>query len=682
MPVADPRNTIDPARAASPDPDSRTGQSARASARRASIDSQARLRHRVRRLTLDAVLIALALVLSIVERWIPLELIVPVPGIKLGLANIVTLFALLRLTPLDAVAILVTRSVILGLITGPTTLFFSLGGGTLALLVMWLLGRWEGRAFSLIGLSVAGAAAHNFGQILVAVVLLAEPLLLQMYLPPLLLTSIVTGALTGIGAFPVVARFPSFRRVPAERDTAGPGGPASSNGLGRSGGLDNSGGSGGRRGSPLLRLMVGILALALLAGPLSLTGCKVLEGESRATGSTSTQTTGAGPTGTSAGNGSGTVVSSSGTSAASPGSAGPGTAPTAATGTTKPAVPSDGVKYSYEFTGTFDTVIQFIGYAPDKATFDTRAKAGERAFRELNQLFDAYNDYAGVRNIKAINDEAGKAPVAVDQRIIALLQNVQQWRATLTPLVDVTLGPVISLWADYRTKALADPEQGSPPPQERLASALLLTGASDVVIDKSAGTVFLKRAGMKLDVGAVAKGYATELVAQQLASQGVSSMIINAGGSSVRLVGKPDTQQRNTWNIAIQNPEFLLHSQDYDGGEPPQTLTVIHATDASIVTSGDYQRYYQVEDQVYHHIISPQTGMPVHYYRAVTVVVRDSGLADFLSTALFLLPPDESQALVHRRPGVEALWVYADGHVEMTDGLKALADPIAGAGGG
>ena len=175
-------------------------------------------RRRVRRLTLDAVLIALALVLSIVERWIPLELIVPVPGIKLGLANIVTLFALLCLTPVDAMIILLARSLIMGMIIGPTVLFFSLSGGALALLTMWILSHWEGRVFSLIGLSIAGAAAHNIGQTIVAVIILAEPMLLLAYLPPLLLTSIVTGTLTGIGAHPIIIRFPAFRISNAAKD--------------------------------------------------------------------------------------------------------------------------------------------------------------------------------------------------------------------------------------------------------------------------------------------------------------------------------------------------------------------------------------------------------------------------------------------------------------------------------
>ena len=169
-------------------------------------------RRRLRRLTLDAMLVALALVLALVERWIPLELLVPVPGIKLGLANIVTLVALMRLRVLDAVAILLVRVAIMSAITGVTTMFFSLGGGVLALLLMWLLSFLEGRRLSVIGMSMAGAAAHNLGQVGVASLVLGEPLLLVTYLPPLLITGLLTGVLTGAAAGPVIR---NLARLPA-----------------------------------------------------------------------------------------------------------------------------------------------------------------------------------------------------------------------------------------------------------------------------------------------------------------------------------------------------------------------------------------------------------------------------------------------------------------------------------
>ncbi len=152
---------------------------------------------KTKRLTLCALLTALALVLSIVEKWIPLGLLVPVPGIKLGLANVVTMFALTTLRKREAAAILLCRVTLASLFAGSVTGFlFGLLGGTFALVTMALLLRREGRWFSLLGISVAGAAAHNIGQICAAMLWLGTADVLG-YLPLLLVSSIPMGLLTG-----------------------------------------------------------------------------------------------------------------------------------------------------------------------------------------------------------------------------------------------------------------------------------------------------------------------------------------------------------------------------------------------------------------------------------------------------------------------------------------------------
>lgn len=156
-----------------------------------------------RRLTRGAVLVALALVLALVERLIPLGLVVPIPGIKLGLANIVTIFALFALGFREAFVILSLRIAILGLISGPIPFLISLTGGMLALVVMWLLLRGHDRGFSLIGVGMGGAVAHNIGQVAVAGLILGSPALLVSYLPALMLTGLVTGVLTGSVSIPV-----------------------------------------------------------------------------------------------------------------------------------------------------------------------------------------------------------------------------------------------------------------------------------------------------------------------------------------------------------------------------------------------------------------------------------------------------------------------------------------------
>lgn len=151
---------------------------------------------RIRRLALCSLLTSLALVLSLVERWIPLNLMVP--GIKLGLANVVTLFALTMLRRREAAAILLCRVTLASIFAGSMPAFlFSLFGGFLALGIMALLLRGEGRWFSLLGISVAGAAAHNIGQICAAMLVLGTSDVLG-YLPLLLLSAIPMGLLTGL----------------------------------------------------------------------------------------------------------------------------------------------------------------------------------------------------------------------------------------------------------------------------------------------------------------------------------------------------------------------------------------------------------------------------------------------------------------------------------------------------
>ena len=158
-----------------------------------------------KKLTLCGMLTALAVVLSFVERLFPLDAIVPVPGVKLGLANVVTLFALTRLSARDALVIVLCRVALSSLLMGSVTAFlFSLFGGLLALAVMGLLLRAEGKFCSVLGVSVAGAAAHNIGQIIAAVIWMKTGAVVA-YLPWLLVMSVPLGLVTGLTAGVVLA---------------------------------------------------------------------------------------------------------------------------------------------------------------------------------------------------------------------------------------------------------------------------------------------------------------------------------------------------------------------------------------------------------------------------------------------------------------------------------------------
>ena len=177
------------------------------------------------------------------------------------------------------------------------------------------------------------------------------------------------------------------------------------------------------------------------------------------------------------------------------------------------------------------------------------------------------------------------------------------------------------------------------------------TDLSRLILDEEAGTVFYADPEMSLDVGAIAKGYALE----QVCKAAREGLLISVGGN-VRATGpKPDG---GSWVVGIQNPtgeEGYLHT--------------VEVQDISVVTSGDYQRYYTVDGVSYHHIIDPATNYPGRLWRAVTVLCPDSGLADGLSTALFLLPQAEGQALLDKF-GCEALWVDSDNNLSYSPGFR------------
>jgi thiamine biosynthesis lipoprotein len=321
-------------------------------------------------------------------------------------------------------------------------------------------------------------------------------------------------------------------------------------------------------------------------------------------------------------------------------------------------------KYSYSFTSSFDTVIMIIGYSESKAAFDQMAHAAEEKFIEYHQLFDIYHEYPGINNLMTINNNAGKGSVEVDSRIIELIDFYLEHDRLAPDKVNIAMGSVLTIWHDHRSAA--ESGKANIPDMKSLKAAILNTDISSILIDHAASTVELINPLTRLDVGAVGKGYATESVAQYLKTLGMNSGIISAGGSNVRLIGKPADPERETWSIGIQNP--FLSMADLE----EKSIDVIQTNETSIVTSGDYQRFYTVDGVNYHHIIDPVTLMPARYMRAVSIMNRDSALADFLSTAVFLMPYEDGRKLIESIPNCEALWIFDDGSIIATDGMTAV----------
>lgn len=327
---------------------------------------------------------------------------------------------------------------------------------------------------------------------------------------------------------------------------------------------------------------------------------------------------------------------------------------------------SEYTKYSYQFYGAFDTYFQIIAFTKTKTEFDDYMKIIEARFLELNKFYDIYNTYEGINNVKTINDNAGIATIKVSDDIINLLLFCTQKNKTINSSVNIAFGSVLKIWHNYREDANSNPNNARLPSLEELNEANRFTDINKMKIDEQNKTVFLSEKQMSLDVGAVAKGFATEVVAKEMESKGLTSAIISSGGN-VRAIGKP-LDGRKTWTVGIQDP----NKNAYDPNSDP--LGNIYTDNLSVVTSGDYQRYFVVDGKRIHHIIDPKTLFPADHFRAVTVVCADSGLADFLSTTLFILPFEESYALANSLEGVNCLWVLPDNSIKTTDGMKKLME--------
>ena len=324
----------------------------------------------------------------------------------------------------------------------------------------------------------------------------------------------------------------------------------------------------------------------------------------------------------------------------------------------------DYTKYDYSFFGVFDTYTQVIAYTESEEDFIDYMDLLEERLFELHRLYDRFNEYDGINNIKTINDNAGIEPVKVEKEIIDLIVFSKDLFAKTGNLTSIALGAVTNIWNDYREEGSSDPKNAKRPPKELLESAGEQTDMDKIIVNEEEGTVYLEDPKMRLDVGAIAKGYATELVAKEMEEKGLNSAMISTGGN-IRAIGMPLDGVRDKWGVGIQNPDTTI----FDAG---RVLETIFVTDASVVSSGDHQRYYIVDGEVLHHIISPETFMPPKYYRQVTVVTPDSGFADYYSTAIFLLPFEESKKLVESIENLEAFWVFADGNIEISEGMKGI----------
>lgn len=323
-------------------------------------------------------------------------------------------------------------------------------------------------------------------------------------------------------------------------------------------------------------------------------------------------------------------------------------------------------RYNSVFMDTFDTVITLIGYADSQKTYDAWSNAVHQQYIYMHKLFDTYHSYEneGIVSVYTLNQKAAQEPVKVDPILYGLLKFCKSHYEICQEQTNVAMGAVLSIWHEYRDAGLSDPLHAQLPPMDQLEAAVPHTDIDNLILDDENMTVYFADPDMKLDVGAVAKGYATEIVSQMLLSGDMNSFIISAGGN-VRL-GNPPLDGRKGWGVGIQDPDGAVFGMS-------DIVETLFLSNGSVVTSGDYQRFYTVDGKNYHHLIDPDTLMPADHFRSVSIITRDSGWADMLSTAAYLMPYDQSRAFIESLDGVEAMWIFPDGSKEMTDGAAKIA---------
>lgn len=317
--------------------------------------------------------------------------------------------------------------------------------------------------------------------------------------------------------------------------------------------------------------------------------------------------------------------------------------------------PRQKIYFSY-----FDTVSYVYSYAGDSdAEFSENCSLVSDVLSKYHQLFDIYYEYEGINNLCTINKNAGGEAISVDRELIDFLLRAEELYSLTNGEMNIMMGSVLSLWHDCREAASSDPSNASIPSKSELFEAEKHISFELLEIDAENNTLRISDPDASIDVGALGKGYAAEKAAEALIGNGVTSYVLNIGGN-IRIIGEKN--DGSGWITAIKDPQ--APDSDY--------IFRLNIKDTSCVTSGVYERFFAVNGSRYHHIIDRDTLYPAEQYLAVTVISKDSGLCDALSTALFCMSEEDGRFLIESLDDVDVLWVYSDGSISMTDGFSSL----------
>ncbi|WP_010252421.1 FAD:protein FMN transferase [Acetivibrio cellulolyticus] len=255
--------------------------------------------------------------------------------------------------------------------------------------------------------------------------------------------------------------------------------------------------------------------------------------------------------------------------------------------------------------------------------------------------------------INKLNNASGTDFVKLNEDAIFVLEKAKEFSEIGQGAFDVTVGPLVKEWGIFM-------DNPSVPAKERINSLLSLVDYRSITIDKNRSMAKLEKSGQIVDLGGIAKGFAADEAMEIYWEQSVESAFISLGGNVVTLGGKPDG---SPWKVGIRNPR----------GPEGSYIGIVGVKDKAVVSSGDYERYFEKDGVRYHHILDPKTGYPANSGLIGTTIISDFSIdADALSTATFVLGLEKGMDLIEKLDGVEAVFVTSDKKVYITEGLKDI----------
>ena len=275
------------------------------------------------------------------------------------------------------------------------------------------------------------------------------------------------------------------------------------------------------------------------------------------------------------------------------------------------------------------TEFRILLYSPDEAT---ATRASHAAFARIKQLDDILSDYKPDSELMRLCDRAGGPAVPVGPDLFAVLQLADEIRRRSDGALDVSVGPAVRLWRRARRdRKLPDPDL--------LAKARAVIDGTAIELDPQARTVRLRKPGMRLDLGAIAKGYASSEAIAVLKREGVARALVAGSGDLVASDPPPD---QPGWTVAVATLTPV------EPGKPEPTFLL---KNAAVSTSGDAEQFVEIDGVRYSHVVDPRTGVGLTERRSVTVIAPDGASADGLDTAACVLGPEAGLALIEATPG-------------------------------